>query len=72
MDKEQEYLKAEMLTEDYFNLPNEVRLRISINTVDVKDFDYSFDERWQLLKKASNKAYKDLKKREFEIRQLKK
>jgi hypothetical protein len=64
----QERIRAEMSTEDYFNLSAEQRASIDIKTIDVPEFDYSGDEIWQGLKKKSTKAYKDLKKREFEIR----
>jgi hypothetical protein len=65
---EKEYLKFEMLENDYQTLSNELRSKMELLSVDVKDFDYSGDEIHQELKKASNKAYKDLKKREYELR----
>ncbi len=39
-----------------------------VKNVDVDDFDYTNDDVWQKLKKESVKAYKALKKREFELR----
>lgn len=46
---------------------------LNINDVDIqqiepKDFDYSFDTKWQELKKESTKVFKKLKKREFDLR----
>ena len=64
----EEIIRAEMRVDDYFNLSNEQRDKIDIKTIDVQNFDYSEDEQWQALKKKSLKAYKDLKKREFELR----
>ena len=34
----------------------------------IPDFDYSDNEKWQQAKKESTKAYKELKKLEFDIR----
>ena len=39
-----------------------------VKNVDVDNFDYSSDDKWQQLKAISVKAYKELKKREFELR----
>ena len=64
----QERIKAEMNVTDYFNLEAEQRNLIDIKAIDVPEFDYSDDEQWLALRKKSTKAYKDLKKREFEIR----
>lgn len=64
----EEFIRAEMTVEDYFNLTAQQRDKIDIKTIDVRDFDYSEDEQWKALKKKSLKAYKDLKKREFELR----
>lgn len=36
--------------------------------VDVPDFDYSKSEQWKLAKEKANKAYKQLKEIEFNIR----
>ena len=36
--------------------------------VDEKDYDYSDNPLWIVLKEKSNKAFKDLKKIEFKIR----
>lgn len=63
-----EFLNMRMMEEDYQNLPPDVRETMEIKNIDVDDFDYSDDEQWRELKKDANKAYKKLKKREFEIR----
>jgi hypothetical protein len=39
-----------------------------VKTVDVTNFDYTGDTIWLKLKSESTKAYKALKKREFELR----
>ena len=43
-------------------------IRYNLKTVDVPDFDYTQDDIWQRLKSESSKAYRELKKREFELR----
>jgi hypothetical protein len=63
-----ERVKAEMAKDIYARIPHELQEFISIKNVDVPDYDYSSDTQWQELKKASDKAYKALKVREFEIR----
>ncbi len=39
-----------------------------VKVVNDDSFDYSNDDAWCKMKSASSKAYKDLKKREFELR----
>ena len=63
-----ERIKAEMYLIDYQNLSPEDQKTIDIKVIEPEDYDYSGDEQWQGLKKKFTKAYKDLKKREFEIR----
>jgi hypothetical protein len=41
---------------------------MELRTVDEVGIDYSNDELWKDLKKKSDKAYKDLKNREFDLR----
>lgn len=43
-------------------------MQYTLKIVEETDFDYSNDEKWQKLKKASIKAYIELKKREFDLR----
>ena len=61
-------IKAEMYLIDYQNLSPEDQKTIDIKVIEPEDYDYSGYEQCQGLKKKSTKAYKDLKKREFEIR----
>ena len=63
-----DFLKFRMDEDDYKLLSNETRSRMDLISKDVQDFDYTSDELWQELKKKSYKAYKELKKREYEIR----
>ena len=65
---EDNIITLEISDSDYFKIPKEVRERTEIKTREPKAYDYSHDEIWQELKKKSTKAYKELKKREFEIR----
>lgn len=61
-------IKAEMYLIDYQNLSPEDQKTIDIKAIEPEEYDYSGDEQWLALKKKSTKAYKNLKKREFEIR----
>lgn len=63
-----EFMKVRMAEEDYQSLPEQYRNFMEIQVIDVEDYDYSEDELWNELKKKSVKAYKDLKKREFDLR----
>jgi uncharacterized membrane protein YcaP (DUF421 family) len=63
-----DYVKLKMYEEDYQNLKQPIRDKMEIIAIDVEDYDYSFDELHQELKKKSNKAFKDVKKREYELR----
>ncbi len=40
----------------------------NLKTVDVKDYDYTDNKKWQMLKSKSIKAYKELKNHEYNIR----
>jgi len=62
-----EFLQVRMEEHDYNSLPPEVQSRSEIQYVKV-DEDYSHDELWNELKKKSNKAYKALKDREYDLR----
>ena len=61
-------ISVEILESDYLLIDKEVRDRMNIKIIEPKDFDYTFDDKWNGLKKESTKAYKELKKREFELR----
>ncbi len=63
-----EIVKCEIPKDIYAKIPRELRLEINVKDVDVDNYDYSDDEKWQLLKKESRKAYKKLKEREFNLR----
>ena len=54
--------------ENYFKIPEEYRLFMQIKYVEPKEYDYSGDDQWKLLKKESKEIYKKLKKVEYEIR----
>ena len=45
-----------------------MRDKFEVISIDVDGYNYEFDQLHQELKKKSNKAYKDLKKREYELR----
>ena len=62
-------ITIDILEEEYMKIPVIHRQHMQIKLVEPKDYDYSGDEAWIELKKRANKAYKDLKKIEFEIRQ---
>jgi len=70
--KDYEMLTASMPVDFYHSLSNEDKLAIEIKYVDVKEFDYSGNELWVAQKKVSDKAFKQLKKIEFDIRNNKK
>lgn len=63
-----EIVKVSMSIESYKQIPIAIRRDLKVNAVDVEGFDYSEDEIWKDLKKQSDKAYKQLKAREYEIR----
>jgi hypothetical protein len=63
-----DFVKLKMYEEDYQNLKQPIRDKMEIIAIDVEDYDYSFDELHCELKKKSNKAFKDVKKREYQLR----
>jgi hypothetical protein len=63
-----EFIKIRMEEEFYKTLPPEIKDNMSIEVVDVDGIDYSYDALWNDLKSKSTKAYKELKKREFDLR----
>ena len=62
-----EVIKAEFSKEFYEALPDNLRSEITIRSVETGD--YREDEEWVILKDASNKAFRALKKREFKLRE---
>jgi len=57
-----------MEEEDYNELPPEIQEQLSISVIKTEGEDYSHDELWKSLKKESDKAYKALKNREYDIK----
>lgn len=62
-----EVIKAEFSKEFYESLPELIRDEITIRSVETGD--YKEDEEWTILKEASNKAFRALRKREFKLRE---
>lgn len=69
--KTEEIIKLKMFSSDYKLIPERIRNKIEIVGIDIEGFDYSSDEIHSELKRDSTKAYKKLKKREYELRQIK-
>lgn len=63
-----EFVKIRMDKEYFEGLPPQIRERSEVLAIDVEGYSYEHDELHRELKKKSNKAYKDLKKREYDIR----
>lgn len=60
-------IKAEFSREFYESLTNEQRSNITIRSVETGD--YKEDPEWVVLKEESNKAFRALRKKEFQIRE---
>lgn len=66
---ENEYMYLEMSKEAFMRIKDDLDYEeYYLKKVDVKDFDYSFDEKWKKLKSKSIKAYKELKDHEYDLR----
>ena len=63
-----EFLRLRMAEQDYAELSSDVRHKMEVELVKVKNFNYSGDDLWCKLSKESRKAYKKLKDREYELR----
>ena len=63
-----EFMQIRMMEEDYNEVPPHIRQRMEIQYIDVDDIDYSHDELWCRLDREASKAYKEKKKREFDLR----
>ena len=63
-----EFLDLRMSMDDYEQIPIEYCSSMEVKVVRVEGEDYSHDELWNDLKKKSDKAYKDLKNREYDLR----
>jgi len=70
----QEFIDVRMQMQTYQSLEQNQREQMEVKLIDENGWqqDYEQDEAWQGLKSRSQKAYKELKKREFEIRKNKK
>ena len=63
-----EIVKCEIPKDVYAKIAVDLRESINVKDVDVDEYDYSDDEKWQMLKKESRRAYVKLKEREFKLR----
>ena len=61
------FLNIRMEEENYSLIPNELKEVIISKNVTYSD-DFSYDEVWCELKKKSDKAYKDLRNREYDLK----
>jgi hypothetical protein len=66
----QEFLNVRMSMEVYEFIPYGIRKEIEVKHVDESGWEeaYKQDEQWLDRKKTSDTAFRELKKREFEIR----
>ena len=62
-----DFIKLRMYEEDYQNLSPEIRDKMEITAIDVRGYDFSNDALHGELKKVSNKAYKKVKDREYDL-----
>ncbi len=62
------FMQIRMMEEDYNEIPPEVRERTEIMVIDEVNPNYKEDELWCELDKKSKQAYREKKKREFELR----
>lgn len=63
-----DFLKCKMPQSVFEQLTPDQRHLIEVSDVEPESFDYSYDEIHRELKSISTKAYKALKKREYELR----
>lgn len=63
-----EIVKAKIPLRLFESLTTDQRLQIEVDQIEPDDYDYSDDAIWQELKSKSTKAFKELKAREFKIR----
>lgn len=62
------FLNFRMEEERYKELPKNVQSMMETRYVKFEGEDFSHDELWSNLKKKSDKAFKDLKNREYDLR----
>ena len=63
-----ELINFQMDKKDFQELHASVQNMLVVRSVKVENVDYSDDPIWQDLKKKSDKAYKELKNREYDLR----
>lgn len=63
------FIDLRMSEQDFGDMPPGLRSKIEIRKIDEVNPEYKDDELWLKLKAESSKAYRALKKREFELRQ---
>lgn len=67
MGYSKDFIKLRMYEEDYQRLSPDIRNQMEIIAVDVRGYDFSKDELHKELKKVSNKAFKKVKDREYDL-----
>jgi len=63
-----ERIRLEIKKEHYEQIPKDLREQFLIKSIDVPSPEYIKDIKWCELKKEADKAYKNLKDREFQLR----
>jgi len=63
-----EVVKFKIAKDLFFQIEPSIRDKAEIQEVTEDGYDYSDDDTWLELKKASTKAFKKLKEREYNIR----
>jgi tRNA nucleotidyltransferase (CCA-adding enzyme) len=63
-----ELINFQMEKKEFQELHASVQNMLVVRSVKVENVDYSDDPIWQDLKKKSDKAYKELKNREYDLR----
>jgi tRNA nucleotidyltransferase (CCA-adding enzyme) len=63
-----ELINFQMEKKEFQELHTSIQNMLVVRSVKVENVDYSDDPIWQDLKKKSDKAYKELKNREYDLR----
>jgi tRNA nucleotidyltransferase (CCA-adding enzyme) len=63
-----ELINFQMGKKDFQELHTSIQNMLVVRSVKVENVDYSDDPIWQDLKRKSDKAYKELKNREYDLR----
>lgn len=61
-------MRAKMSLETFEKIPLKVREEIQIKTIEPANYDYTKYPQWVKAKEQSDKAYKELKRLEYNIR----